>query len=133
MDNYEIYLMKSHNCASFFFSPVLPLTVKMVCFTSLYQFRISHFGTRDLHGMVCSLINVNAAPDSLPAKDLNKQGDIFLMPFPHYWSECPSSVDIICTQMEKQQSVQHFHSLPSTTFSCTLKSRTCHRKFINYV
>lgn len=53
--------------------------------------------------MVCSLINVNDAPDSPPAKDLNKQGDIFLMPFPHYWSECLSSVDI-CTQMEKQQS-----------------------------
>lgn len=103
MDNYEIYLMKSHNCSSFFFLlfsfffPVLPLTVKRVCFTSLYHFRISHFGTRDLHGMVCSLINVNAVPDSPPAKDLTKQGDIFLMPFPCYWSECLSSVDIICT------------------------------------
>lgn len=54
--------------------------------------------------MVCSLANVNAAPESPPAKDLNKQGHIFLMPFPHYRSECLSSVDIICTQKEKQQS-----------------------------
>lgn len=59
----------------------------MVCFNKLVPIWDVTFGAGDLHGVVCSLINVNAAPDSPPAKGLNKQGDIFRMPFPHYWGE----------------------------------------------
>jgi len=46
--------------------------------------------------VVGSLINANTAPDFAPAEDLNKQGDISLMLFPHYWSLFLSSVDIVC-------------------------------------